>query len=85
MVCQDKSSENFGIKVNSVSIFILCNSVLYSSYVCAKCEVKLLENEVRYRFRLTLVICDSTTHSVVTVFGTCLEQFFGCTASYFNK
>ena len=68
-----------------VSIYILYDSVLYFSYVCAKCDVKLLENEVRYRFRLTLVICDSTAHSVVTVFGTCLEQFFGCTAAYLNK
>ena len=54
-------------------------------YLCPKCNVKLLEKETKHRFRLTLIICDGTAEAYATVFGTCLEEFFGCTAAYLHR
>ncbi|XP_034044098.1 DNA damage-induced apoptosis suppressor protein [Thalassophryne amazonica] len=48
---------------------------------CSKCGYNCLREEVDYRYRLSLRVSRDTCIFGVTVFGTCLNQFFGIHAS----
>ena len=41
--------------------------------------------DIGYRYRIRMSIFDGVTEAVVSVFGSCLDQYIGLGASQFNK
>ncbi|KAK5866955.1 hypothetical protein PBY51_011484 [Eleginops maclovinus] len=48
---------------------------------CSKCGYSCLREQVEYRYRLSLRVVRDTCIFGITVFGSCLDQFFGIHAS----
>ncbi|XP_043927144.1 DNA damage-induced apoptosis suppressor protein isoform X2 [Protopterus annectens] len=57
----------------------------FSRYKCLKCCSTFEVRHVNYRYRLSLKVSDSTEIFAITVFGGCLEPFFGVTAGFLQR
>ncbi|XP_054830460.1 DNA damage-induced apoptosis suppressor protein [Eublepharis macularius] len=65
-----------------------CFSKLYldlERYSCLKCGCSGDAREASYRYRLSLEVADAHEVFLVTVFGSCLEAFFGVTAKSLQR
>lgn len=54
-------------------------------YRCSKCGYACLKKEVEYRYRLSLRVTRNSHIFGVTVFGSCLNRFFGTSASSLQR
>ena len=54
-------------------------------FSCTKCHQEYRAEDVNYRYRICVVASDATQTSEITVFGSCLDQFFGCSATDFYR
>uniref|UniRef100_A0A8C0S867 Replication factor A C-terminal domain-containing protein n=1 Tax=Canis lupus familiaris TaxID=9615 RepID=A0A8C0S867_CANLF len=52
---------------------------------CPKCGFTGKAENVSYRYKLSLKIADSNNLFVITVFGSCLDAFFGLTANGLHR
>ncbi|XP_021345821.1 uncharacterized protein LOC110445487 [Mizuhopecten yessoensis] len=54
-------------------------------WLCCKCGQSCRSDQVEWRYRLALTITDGDTIASVCLFGSMLDQFFGCTATQFKR
>ena len=54
-------------------------------YCCLSCKQCFEGDEVHYRYRISFVASDRTQVANVTVFGSCLDVFFGASATDFTR
>lgn len=64
------------------SFILLLSSVRFN---CLKCGCTGEAEEASYRYRLSLKIADTNDLFDITVFGSCLDPFFGVTAGNLQR
>ncbi|XP_043852498.1 DNA damage-induced apoptosis suppressor protein [Dromiciops gliroides] len=52
---------------------------------CSKCDYTGESKNVTYRYKLSLKVSDANRVFAITVFGSCLDAFFGITATCLNR
>ncbi|KAL8191209.1 UNVERIFIED_CONTAM: hypothetical protein K2H54_069743 [Gekko kuhli] len=57
----------------------------FTRYSCSKCGRSGEARDANYRYRLSLEVADAHGVFLVTVFGSCLEAFFGVTAKSLQR
>ena len=54
-------------------------------FFCARCQEKYNADSVQYRYRISVLASDRTLMAQITVFGSCLDRFFGTSATNFAR
>ncbi|XP_022804312.1 uncharacterized protein LOC111341584 [Stylophora pistillata] len=55
------------------------------TFWCERCREMYRTESVQYRYRISVMAADRTQLGQVTVFGSCLDRFFGTTATSFMR
>ena len=58
---------------------------LFFRFWCERCSVKYSAEVVQYRYRISVMASDRTQMAQITVFGGCLDRFFGTSATSFMR
>ena len=55
------------------------------SLYCEECQEEYSAEKVEYRYRISVLASDRTQLAQITVFGSCLDKFFGLSATSFAR
>ena len=61
----------------TIFLFVACG--------CEGCHEEYSAESVEYRYRISVVASDRTQLAQITVFGSCLDRFFGTSATDFAR
>ena len=65
--------------------FAMTHLLFIFSFFCKWCMKEYNAESIQFRFRISMLVSDRTQLAQVTVFGSCLDQFFGSSATFFAR